>query len=62
MTKPDNLKADERFYVTEYSSKRGKLLDGTECRLHLDTMANKSFMLKTYFKKQILSLITILYL
>ena len=48
-TKNDKLKAEESFQVSEQGYTLGKLLDGTECQLLLDTGANKSFMSKSYY-------------
>ena len=37
------------FSVTEQGYKVGKLLDGTECHILLDTGASKSFMSKSHY-------------
>ena len=42
--KNDQLKAEESFPISEQGYTLGKLLDGTECQLLLDTGASKSFM------------------
>ena len=47
--KCDKLKAEESFPVSEQGYTLGKLLDGTECQLLLDTGASKSFMSKSYY-------------
>ena len=47
--KCDKLKAEESFSISEHRYILGKLLDGTECQLLLDTGASKSFMLKSYY-------------
>ena len=47
--KSDILKAEESFPISEQEYMLGKLLDGTECQLLLDTAANKSFMSKSYY-------------
>ena len=40
------LKAEESFPISEHGYTLGRLLDGTECQLLLDTGASKSFMSK----------------
>ena len=47
-SKNDKFKAEESFQISEQGYMLGKLLDGTECQLLLDTGANKSFMSKSY--------------
>ena len=47
--KCDKLKAREAFFISEQEYALGKLLDGTECQLLLDTGASKSFMSKSYY-------------
>ena len=42
----DKLKAEESFPISEHGYTSGKLLDGTECQLPLDTGMSKSFMSK----------------
>ena len=42
--KNDKLKAEESFPILEQGYMIGKLLDGMECQLILDTGASKSFM------------------
>ena len=44
MTQEDNLMTEEMFSITEQGYTVGKLLDGTECQVLLDTRASKSFM------------------
>ena len=44
----DKLKAEESFPISEQGYTLGKLLDGTECQVVLDTGASKSFMSKSY--------------
>ena len=46
--KSDKLKAEESFPISEHGYTLGKLLDGTECQLLLDTGASKLFMSKSY--------------
>ena len=43
------IKAEERFPITGQSFASGKLLDGTECQILLDTGATKSYMSKSYY-------------
>ena len=43
------LKAEESFPISEYGYTLGRLLDGTECQLLLDTGVSKSFMLKSFY-------------
>ena len=43
-SKNDKLKAEESCPISEQGYMLGKLLDGTECQLLLDTGASKSFM------------------
>ena len=45
----DKLKAEESFPISEHGYMSGKLLDGTECQLMLDTGASKSFMCKSFY-------------
>ena len=47
-TRNDKLKAEESFPISEHGYTSGKLLDGTECQLLLDTGASKSFMSKSF--------------
>ena len=44
-----NAKQKSHFPISEYGYTLGKLLDGTECQLLLDTGASKSFMTKSYY-------------
>ena len=48
-TRNDKLKAEESFPISEQGCLLGKLLDGTECQLLLDTGASKSFMSKSFY-------------
>ena len=43
------LKAEESFLISEHAYTLGRLLDGTECQLLLDTGASKSFMSKSFY-------------
>ena len=45
--KSDKLKAEESFPISEQGYTLGKLWDGTECQLLLDTGASKLFMSKS---------------
>ena len=49
MTRDTKIKAEERFPITGQGFTSGKLLDGTECRILLNTGATKSYMLKLYY-------------
>ena len=41
--------AEEKFLMSEHGYTTGKLLDGTECQILLDTGASKSFMSKSHY-------------
>ena len=45
----DKLEAEELFPISEHGYTSGKLLDGTECQLLLDTGTGKSFMSKSFY-------------
>ena len=47
MTRDTKIK--ERFPITDQGFASGKLLDGTECQILLDTGATKSYMSKPYY-------------
>ena len=49
MTRSSKIKAKERFSITGQAFASGKLLDGTECQILLDTGATKSYMSKLYY-------------
>ena len=49
MTRDTQIKAEERFPITGQGFASGKLLDGTECQILLDTGATKSYMSKLYY-------------
>ena len=51
MTRDTNIKAEERFPITGQGFTSGKLLDGTECQILLDTGATKSYMSKSYYSR-----------
>ena len=48
MTCNKNLMVEERFPISKFRYTVGKLLDGTECQILLDTGASKPFMSKSY--------------
>ena len=48
MTRDTKIKVEERFPITSQGFASGKLLDGTECKILLDTGATKSYMSKSY--------------
>ena len=48
-SKNDKLKAEESFPISEQGYTLGKLLEGSECQMLLDTGASKSFMSKSYY-------------
>ena len=45
----NKLKAEESFPISEHGYTLGRLLDGTECQLLLDTGASKSFTSKSFY-------------
>ena len=45
----NKLKMEESFPISEHGYTTGRLLDGTECQLLLDTGASKSFMSKSFY-------------
>ena len=47
--KDQQLKAEELFPILEHGYTSGRLLDGTECQLLLDTGASKSFISKSFY-------------
>ena len=49
MTRDTRIKAEERFPITGQGFASGKLLDGTECQILLDTCDTKSYMSKSYY-------------
>ena len=48
-SKNNKIKVEESFPISEQGYTMGKLLDGTECQILLDTGASKSFMSKSYY-------------
>ena len=49
MTCDKDLRVEERFPILKLGYTIGKLMDGTECQILLDTGASKSFMSKLYY-------------
>ena len=49
MTRDTKIRAEEQFPITGQGFASGKLLDGTECQIFLDTGATKSYMSKSYY-------------
>ena len=49
MMRGTKIKAEERFPVTGQGFASGKLLDGTECQILLDTGTTKSYLSKSYY-------------
>ena len=49
MIRDIKIKAEERFPITGQGFASGKLLDGTECQILLDTGTTKSYMSKSYY-------------
>ena len=49
MMRDTKVKAEERFPITGQGFASGKLLDGMECQILLDTGATKSYMSKFYY-------------
>ena len=48
-SKKGKIKVEESFLISEQEYTMGKLLDGTECQVLLDTVTNKSFISKSYY-------------
>ena len=49
MTRDTKIKAEEKFPITGQGFASGKLFDGTEFQILLDTCATKSYMSKSYY-------------
>ena len=49
MMRDTKVKAEARFPITGQGFASGKLLDGTECQILLDTGTTKSYMSKSYY-------------
>ena len=48
-TRASKIKAEETFPISEQGYTVGKLLDGSECQILLDTGASQSFMSKSHY-------------
>ena len=51
MTRYTEVKAKENFPITVHGCTKGKLLDGTECGILVDTGMSKSYISKCYFMR-----------
>ena len=49
MNRDTKFKAEERFPITRQGITLGKLLDGTDCQILLNTGATKSYMSKSFY-------------
>ena len=49
MIKDSKIKVEESLLISEQGYTMGKLLDGTECQILLDTGMSKSFMSKSHY-------------
>ena len=49
MTREDTLKVQEQFLPTGQCTTVGILLDGTDCKMHVDSGVFKSFISKQYY-------------
>ena len=49
MIRDHKMVAEERFPMSEQGYTTGKLLEGTECQVLLDTGASKPFMFKSHY-------------
>ena len=49
MTRDTEVKLEESFPMTARGCTKGQLLDGTDCKILIDTGASKSYMSKSYF-------------
>ena len=47
--KNNKIEAEESFSISEQGYTMGKLLDGTECQILIDTRASKFFKSKSYY-------------
>ena len=57
MTRENKITAEEKLPISKQGYTIGKLLDGTECQILLDSGASKSFMSKSH-SLQITSFLT----
>ena len=51
MTRDMEVRAEENLPITSHGYTKGKLLDGTECEMLVDTGTSKSYMTKSYFMR-----------
>ena len=51
MARDMEVKAEENFPITAWGYIKGKLIDGMECDILVDTGASKSYMSKSYFMR-----------
>ena len=51
MSRKTEVKAKKSFAMNAAGHMRGELLDGTECKILIDTGASKSYMSKSYYKQ-----------
>ena len=49
IARSSKIKAEEKFPISEQGYMIGKLLDGTECQILLDTGASKSLVSKSHY-------------
>ena len=49
MTRASKIKAEEKFPISEQGYMAGKILDGMECQILLDTGASKSSVYKLHY-------------
>ena len=49
MVRDPKMVAEERFSMSEQGYTTGKLFDGTECQILIDTGASKAFMSKSHY-------------
>ena len=49
MTRASKIKAEEKFPISEQGHMVGRILDGTECQILIDTGTRKSFMSMSYY-------------
>ena len=49
MRREEVMRAEENFPISEQGFVMGKLMNGKECQILLDTGVSKSYMSKSYF-------------
>ena len=49
ITRENKVTTEGKFQISEKGYTKGKLLDGTECQILLDTRASKSFVSKSHY-------------